>query len=222
MTEEEGEHELSLLERGKDLSRIFAFTDGVFAIAITLLVLQIEVPADLLSNSDFINRLDDLWPDLFAFAISFVVIGSYWMNQHRLMRMVREYDRGLMGGTMLYLFWIVLVPFSSQLIGEYGGEVKLTAVFYILNLTFIGASLSLMIWLILKHDLGVPKYRWDLELTFKSSIYTATIFLLTAPVALLIGAWTPMLWIVLMRFDPWERRRNEIYKTRGAKRVVRS
>ena len=204
--------DLPPLERGKDLSRIFAFTDGVFAIAITLLVLQIEVPDGLTSNSEFLDRLGEMSPDLFAFAISFLVIGGYWIRQHRLMRMVREYDRALMGATMLYLFWIVLIPFSSQLIGEYGGKVTLTAVFYILNLTLLGLAQSLMVWTVLKHDLGDEKYRWDLELTLRSSIFTAGVFLFTAPLGIWLGGFTPLLWIVLMRFDPWERRRDAIYK----------
>lgn len=209
--------DLPSLERGRDLSRILAFTDGVFAIAITLLVLQIEVPEGMTSNSDFLEQLDDLWPDLFAFAISFVVIGGYWIRQHRLMRMVREYDRGLMGATMLYLFWIVLLPFSSQLIGEYAGPVSLSVVFYILNLTLIGMAQTLMVWIILKHDLGDEDYRWDLELTVRSSLFTACVFLVTAPIGIWLGGWTPLLWVLLLRLDPWERKRTAVYKAAGRK-----
>ena len=214
--------DLPRLERGRDLSRILAFTDGVFAIAITLLVLQIEVPEGLTSNGVFLDRLNDMWPDLFAFAISFAVIGSYWVRHHRLMRMVREYDASLMWLTMIYLFWIVLIPFSSQLIGEYGSKVTLTTVFYILNLALIGISMALMIRIILRHDLGEPDYRWDLELSLKSAWFTAGVFLATAPLALLIGAWTPLLWVVLMRFDPWERKRDAAYKQGAAKPPVRT
>ena len=222
MKEPEGESDLPRLERGKDLSRILAFTDGVFAIAITLLVLQIEVPEGMTSNSDFLDALSDMWPDLFAFAISFAVIGSYWVRHHRLMRMVREYDASLMWITMAYLFWIVLLPFSSQLIGEYGNKVTLSTIFYILNLALIGVSMALMIRVILRHRLGDPKYEWDLELSLKSAWFTAGVFAATAPLAFLIGAWTPLLWVVLMRLDPWERERDAIYKRGEAKPPVRT
>lgn len=210
------EDELPALERGKDLTRIFAFTDGVFAIAITLLVLQIEVPAGLGSNDDFLDRFGDMWPDLFAFAISFAVIGGYWVRNHRLMRMVNEYDHGLMGLTMLYLFWVVLLPFSSQLIGEYGSEISFSVVAYILNLALIGISMSLMIRLIIRHRLGDPRYEQDLELTLRSSMFTAGVFILTMPFAFLIGPWTPLLWVFLMRLDPWQRKRDALYAGRGA------
>lgn len=222
MDEPEKESDLPRLERGRDLSRILAFTDGVFAIAITLLVLQIEVPQGLTSNKGFLDALGDMWPDLFAFAISFMVIGSYWVRHHRLMRMVREYDTSLMWLTMAYLFWIVLLPFSSQLIGEYGSKVTLSTIFYILNLALIGISMALMIRVILRHRLGDPEYRWDLELSLKSAWFTAGVFLATAPLAFLIGAWTPLLWLFLMRLDPWERKRDAIYKRGEAKQPVRT
>mgnify|MGYP000848990676 FL=1 len=220
--EPDDQTDLPRLERGKDLSRIFAFTDGVFAIAITLLVLQIEVPEGLSSNSEFLDRLHDMWPDLFAFAISFIVIGSYWVRHHRLMRMVREYDASLMWMTIAYLFWIVLLPFSSQLIGEYGSEVTLGTIFYILNLALIGICMAMMTRVILRHGLGDPRYEWDLELSLKSTWFTAGVFLATAPLALLIGAWTPLLWVFLMRLDPWERERDAIYKRGKAKPPVRT
>ncbi len=210
---------LPTLERGKDLSRILAFTDGVFAIAITLLVLQIEVPGGLASNSGLLDELGDLLPDLFAFAISFIVIGMYWINHHRLMRMVGEYDRRLMVMTMFYLAWIVLLPFSSQLIGEYGSDIHLSAVIYIVNLAMIALAYSLMIRTILSHKLGEPDYEWDLALSLKSSHFVFAVFILSAPVALLLGGWTPLLWFLVMPFDPWQHRRDAIYKKSGEEPV---
>ncbi|MBN8870493.1 MAG: DUF1211 domain-containing protein [Solirubrobacterales bacterium] len=203
---------LPSLERGPDLSRILAFTDGVFAIAITLLVLQIEVPEGLTSNSGFLNQLDDMLPDFTAFAISFIVIGVFWINHHRLMRMVKEYDSLLIGLTMLYLGGIVLLPFSTQLIGEYGTDVTLSAVFYILNLALVALAQALMIRTIITHGLGDPDYGWDLESSFKSSLFMTGVFLATAPIALVIGAWTPVLWLILLRFDPFQRERDSRYK----------
>jgi uncharacterized membrane protein len=208
--------DLPSLERGKDLSRILAFTDGVFAIAITLLVLQIEVPDGLTSNADFLDRLGDMWPDLFAFGISFMVIGVYWINHHRLMRMVREYDHALMGVTMLYLFWVVLLPFSSQLIGEYGSKVTLSTVFYIVNLALIAMSQALMTRVIISHKLGDPKWNWQLDSSLKSSLYMAAVFILTAPLGLLLGGWTPLLWLILFRLDPFERERTRLEKQKSA------
>ncbi len=204
---------LPSVERGGDLSRILAFTDGVFAIAITLLVLQIEVPDLLLGNGDFVDWLGEMLPDLFAFAISFAVIGIYWIWHHRLMRMVREFDRGLMAVNLIYLAWIVLLPFSSQLIGEHGGDVPVTAAFYIANLALVAISQSLMIRLILRHRLADPGYERDLALTLRSSDYTAAVFVVTAPLGLVLGGWTPLVWFPLMYLDPWQRKRDREAET---------
>ncbi len=205
---------LPSLERGKDLSRIFAFTDGVFAIAITLLVLQIEVPQNLTSGTAFLDELNDEAPDFLAFALSFLVIGFYWIGSHRAMRMVREYDRGLMLLTLLYLAFIVLLPYSSQLLGEYGSDIPLTVAFYILNLVAITAASALMSRHISVAKLAHPEYEWEIELNQKSLWFTAGFFLLTIPFAWVIGSWTPVLWL-LLRFDPYQRRRDRIYAAGG-------
>ena len=212
------ERELPRLERGKDLSRIFAFTDGVFAIAITLLVLQIDVPAGITSDADLWSSLKDEAPDLLAFAISFWVIGMYWVGSHRFMRTVDEYDRGLMVLTLGYLAFVVLVPFTSQLMGEYTTEAPLAMVFYIANLVIVAIWSALMQRHVLKAKLGKPEYSWDTELGVKSTVFTAGLMALTAPFAFVLGPWTPVLWF-LLRFDPYQRRRDEIYKTKRAKPV---
>ena len=209
------EKELSRLERGKDLSRIFAFTDGVFAIAITLLVLQIDVPTGATSSSSLWSALGDESPDLVAFAVSFIVIGMYWINSHRFMRTVVEYDRGLMLLTLLYLFFIVVVPFTSQLMGEYGVDAPISIAIYIVNLTMVSLVSGLMERHVLRAKLGKPEYDWDTELTTKSSFFTATIMLLTIPLAFIFNTWALFLWF-LLKFDPYQRKRDRVYKERKA------
>lgn len=197
--------ELPDLERGRDLSRILAFTDGVFAIAITLLVLQIEVPQGLTSDSGLLDSLSELGSSFIAYGISFAVIGLYWIVSHRSMRTLREYDGRLLWFTLLYLAFIVMMPFSSDLMGQYGDRIPLSVVFYILNLVAINVSLALTFRHVLKAGLAEPGYEWRVALGVKSNWLTAGFFLLTTPFAWLIGAWTPVLWI-LLRFDPFRRR----------------
>ncbi|MBK5232262.1 MAG: DUF1211 domain-containing protein [Thermoleophilia bacterium] len=205
------EKDLPRLERGKDLSRIFAFTDGVYAIAITLLVLQIDVPTGITGDASLWSGISDEGPDLLAFALSFLVIGMNWVGAHRFMRTVNEYDRGLMLLTLLALFFIVLIPFTSQLLGEYGSEAPLAVVFYILNMLAVVIASALMQRHVLKAGLGKPEYRWDTELSLKSSLFTGAVFILTIPVAYLFGTLTFFLWFGL-RFDPYQRKRDEAYK----------
>jgi uncharacterized membrane protein len=199
------------LERGRDLSRIVAFTDGVFAIAITLLVLQIDVPQGVTSASDFSEQLLDQSPDFTAFAISFAVIGHFWISNHRFMRAVREFDRGLMLRLLLYLAFVVLIPFSSQLMGEYSDRYDLSVLVYIVNMVGTVLGALLMADHVLKRGLVEPEYEWDVGFTRKSTLFTGAYFILTIPFIPLLGGWTPLLWIGL-RMDPFERRRNAAYK----------
>ena len=95
-----------------EFSRIVAFSDGVFAIAITLLVLNLGVPEHI--------RHDDLWPvlreqgqDLFAYGLSFAVIGRFWVVHHRFFGDVTGFDGRLIALNLFYLAWIVLIPLQQ-------------------------------------------------------------------------------------------------------------
>lgn len=202
---------LPKLERGTDLSRIFAFTDGVFAIAITLLVLQIDVPTGATGDSSLWSALKAEGTDFAAFAVSFLVIGMYWVDSHRSMRKVKEYDRGLMLLTLLYLFFVVLIPFSSQLLGEYGDVAPVSVVIYIVNLVCVSLSVALMQRHVIGAGIGKEEYDWDNRLSLKSSWFTTAVFVATVPLVFLIGPWAPAVW-VLLRFDPYQRRRDRAYE----------
>ena len=112
------------------MSRIRAFTDGVMAVAITLLVLNIEVP-DLPTGSE--GKLDqellDLLPSLGAYALSFALVGRYWVVHHRMFEDLRSFDGTLMALNLVFLALIGLVPFSSDLVDRYDQEPIAAAVF---------------------------------------------------------------------------------------------
>lgn len=182
----------------------------MFAIAITLLVLQIDVPTSASSSSDLWHQIRDQAGDLFAFGLSFIVIGFFWIGNHRLMRQIKEFDRGLMVINIVYLGFIVLVPFTSQLIGEFGRYLTSIA-FYATNLAVIGL---LSYWIkmhILRNHLEVDGYEWDLRLSAKSDLFNVGSFLLAIPLAYFIGTYALFLWIG-NRWDPYQRRRDSIYR----------
>ena len=108
-------------ESGTDILRTVSFSDAVIAIAITLLALDLGVPQvpESLAAAELPSALLELWPKFFSFLLSFWIIGFYWLAQHRLFQHVRAYDRGMLLINLLFLMWIVLMPFSSSLIGEY-------------------------------------------------------------------------------------------------------
>lgn len=104
-----------------DTDRLEMFSDGVFAIVITLLVLEIKVPevASSVTSSEFVYELLQLWPKFYVFVLSFVVIYIIWMNHHQTFNMIVKSNRALMLLNGLILFFTVLVPFPTALVGEY-------------------------------------------------------------------------------------------------------
>jgi uncharacterized membrane protein len=126
----------------KEVARIAAFSDGVFAIAITLLALQLEIPSG--SQVDVWAELQQLWPGFLSLVISFAVIGSYWVAHHRLFAVVERYDERLIWLNMLALFFIVLMPFTTSLIGEHG-DGDAAVVVYSLSVAAAGFAATLMV-----------------------------------------------------------------------------
>jgi uncharacterized membrane protein len=119
------------------------FSDGVFAIAMTLLVVQITVPLipDTLPKAEIGHRLATgltaLGPAYFSFGVSFVVIAAYWVAHHRIFIEVRRHDTGLVWLNLLLLLCIVFIPFPTAVLGRYGDQ-TVAAVFYAATLAATG------------------------------------------------------------------------------------
>src|SRR4051795_8830688 len=119
-------------------SRLEAFSDGVFAVAITLLVLEIHIPA----GDHLWHDLKAEWPSFAAFFVSFWVIGIIWVNHHGVFDHVKRADRGLLYCNLLVLMTVVFIPFSTALIAEHlksGADEEVAA------LVYSGAFLALAI-----------------------------------------------------------------------------
>jgi uncharacterized membrane protein len=130
-----------LEERARDnekvLGRILAFSDGVFAIAILVLLIDIKLPAGT-SITDLGAVLWSLWPNYLAFFISFVVIGLYWSAHVRLFREIVRYDWGLVWLNLLYLLFIVIIPFSTSVLSTH--LAKLSVIIYAATVACAGYS----------------------------------------------------------------------------------
>ncbi len=105
----------------KETGRLEAFSDGVFAVAITLLVLDIQAPPHgaLPKDSDLFGELLKQWPIYLAFVTSFATIGIMWINHHRLFTHIRRSDNNLLLLNLLLLLVIVFIPFPTKLMAEY-------------------------------------------------------------------------------------------------------
>jgi uncharacterized membrane protein len=109
------------MEGGTELERIVFFSDAVFAIAITLLVLEIRVPEGL-SPAELTSALGEMWPRFASYLISFSLIGGFWRAHHLIFRYIKAYDRRLITSNLLFLMCVAFLPFSSSLLGQYTGR----------------------------------------------------------------------------------------------------
>ena len=101
-------------------SRLEAFSDGVFAIAITLLVLDLAVPPLTESERDGLwAALGREWPSYFAYLVSFLVIGIIWINHHTMLTLVERVDRPILFANLMLLMTVSIIPFPTRLLAEY-------------------------------------------------------------------------------------------------------
>jgi uncharacterized membrane protein len=191
------------------LERITLFSDAVFAIAITLLIIEIKVP-ELHEKSNHAAFVALLWliPQFVGFFIGFFVIATYWAAHHRIFRFVRRYDDGLIWLNVFFLLSIVLMPFTSAYYGEYP---MLRVPFVLYCASVIGTGLLQML---MQRTLANPKRNYvypealthpDLDLgrpliptaifalglvltlVFPHSFISRTVFVLIFPFMMLYG-----------------------------------
>ncbi len=103
-------------------SRLEALSDGVFAIVMTILVLELGVPliTGTSANTELLHKLLEMWLKFLAYGVSFLVLGVIWINHHLMSHHIRRADNKLVWINIIMLMFVALVPFSTSLLGEYG------------------------------------------------------------------------------------------------------
>jgi len=126
---------------GLSKTRIEALTDGIFAIAMTLMVFDIKVPAVTQMNQlNLRHELIQLWPRFLAYVISFVMLGVYWVGHHNQYHYIRRTDRPFLWINIFFLMGVSLIPFSTGLLGRFPEDRTALGV-YGLNLIMVGGFL---------------------------------------------------------------------------------
>jgi uncharacterized membrane protein len=178
-----------------EFSRIVAFSDGVFAIAITLLVLNLVVPEHLKPGQDLWSLLWGERQDLFAYAISFAVVGRFWVVHHRFFGDVTGFDSRLITLNLFYLAWIVLMPFSSQLLGDHADQ-SAAVIVYAVNLTGVLLSGAWMFFDARRAGLSEASEE-EVREGHRRALLVSTVFLASIPVAVVNPRLAPYCWLVL-------------------------
>jgi uncharacterized membrane protein len=198
-------------EEELEFGRVLAFTDGVFAIAITLLVLALDVPANL---DDVGGALRDRSSDFVAYGISFAVLGSIWLAHHRFYTLVARFDGRLIALNLLYLALVALVPFSAELLGHYSDTTD-GVVIYAINLAGISLSFTAQIFYAFRKGLVKDEARaHERRYVGPASFVVSGTFLLSIPMAFVDPSICPIIWVGLLLVggriidavgDRWER-----------------
>jgi uncharacterized membrane protein len=183
-----------------DFGRVVFFTDAVFAIAMTLLVVEIGVPETVEGASDdpgvLIDLLQDKVPLVLAFLIGCFVIGSYWVAHHRFASGLAAVDRGFLGLTVVYLAFVALLPFPTGVLGEFGSN-PVSAVTFAANMIAVSVMEAVLFRHarrrgLLRQEWPEPVYRW----TMLASLSPVMMFALSVPLAFIDTKLAVVLWFL--------------------------
>ncbi|MEG5213065.1 TMEM175 family protein [Microcoleus sp. ARI1-A3] len=165
-----------------NLNRFEAFSDGVFAIAMTLLVIEIKVP-DLsqATASTAIDALIHTGSHILSYITSFLVIGVLWLNHHALFHLLKRVDRIALTINLVLLMCIAFIPFPTALIGEYG-RLQPIVMFYGLTLSLTGIVYNVL-WFYV-----VRQYLWGHPQVDRRFIYQASLWSIGYPILYLIAS----------------------------------
>lgn len=181
--------------RGEGTDRIQFFSDAVFAIAMTLLVLEIRLPEN--ADDDLTGALLELWPFYLAYVLSFVITALNWVTHHRKFRYITRFDNRLIRINLLLLLIVAFVPFPTSVMAEHGNQ---TAAIVLYAGTVASLSLvQLWIWVhAYRHGLMEKDVDHQLYLYVVMSLIPAPlVFLVSIPLAILLPDWTPFFWILI-------------------------
>jgi uncharacterized membrane protein len=186
-----------------EFGRVLTFSDGLFAIAMTLLVVGIEVPdlADPDSVSDLADALNDQTGSLISFFISFAVIGRYWVAHHQFFSRLDRIDNGLIATNLLYLALIAFLPFPTALLGNFFDN-PLSIAVYAVTVAAVSGMEVVMFALAQRHGLlreRMPPdvFRWGAMVSLSPVLF----FLLSIPLAFISTTLAVFAWFGTIPFQ---------------------
>ncbi len=204
---QEARHDKSKEET--NLERLNLFTDGVFAIAITLLVIEIKVPVlAVYTDHHLLEHLSEIRYKFLGLLISFVIIGYYWAVHHRIYGYVKKYTLELFWYNAAFLFSIIILPFSSGLVGEFSShtDMHVPYIVYCINMIFAG-MLNSILWIYVsnpRRDLLTRKIsRSRIKLGFYRSMIFPSVFLLSMLVSFFLPVISKLLLLLIPVLLRW-------------------
>lgn len=177
-------------------NRLEAFSDGVFAVAITLLILDVRPTP---GNTTTLEALRNALPQMLSFLLSFVIVGVYWVAHHSMLHFVRAVDRRLLWLNLLLLLVIVFIPYPASLLGQHPGD-PLAVMIYGVNLVLVnGFGTVLWLYATSKEAFVVPEFPRQFR-RFTAMIHAAPI--VVYGIAIAIAPWNVWVSLVLYALVP--------------------
>lgn len=200
------------LKKEFQIERMILFSDAVFAIAITLMAIEIKVPvieAPAVTDHELLKALGHLVFKFIGFIISFFIIGLYWTVHHRMFSFVENYNSKLLWLNLIFLLSVVIMPFSSGLYGEYSNKIEVVVPYtvYVFNICLTG-YLNYRLWKYIgnpKNNIASHTLTRDMvSISIKRSLVTPAVFLLSlvATYFVFVSLWLPVIGRYFPMFIP--------------------
>lgn len=174
--------------------RLKALADGIFAVAMTLLVLELVIPEIRdPTNRELTRALFSMWPKFLAYALSFLIGGIFWLVHHSIFDAIKYYDSTLAWINILFLLLVALIPFSTSLLGEYFLQKTSTIIYGIHLLLLFFGGYSLWSYSTSRHILMHPV---DQELV-KGAKRMGYLYFVVLSVAIIVGFFIPLISVII-------------------------
>lgn len=169
---------------GRSLERVLVLVDGVFAIVMTLLVLDLRLPeADAATSHELWSQLIDLGPQLGAYVLSFSMLGTFWLAEHTLLGHLRTSDRTLAWTVFTFLFFVTTLPFTASMLAAHT-HLRLAVWIYWGNLFLLGVGLAWQLVHADRADLVDPE-RPEVRLLWRRLLLAQTLYAVGAVVVII-------------------------------------
>jgi uncharacterized membrane protein len=192
-----------------EFARVLAFTDGLFAIAMTLLIVAVAVPHidDEASVHQLADSLNDLLPAFTSFFISFAVIGRYWLAHHQFVSLLGAMSQSFIALNLVYLAFIAFLPFPTALLGEFFSN-PLSVVIYAVNVGIVSGMEVVLFRNAYRNDLLLRKptpevYRFGVI----ASLSPLFLFAISIPIAFVSTTLAVLTWFLTAPLGAWLQRR---------------
>ncbi len=188
-------------EQETEFARIVAFSDGVLAIAATILVFTIDAPARLMHAPNLPDALSGLRYQILAYFLSFAVIAWLWVVHHRMFGRLTHFDRNLIVLNLVYLGLVAFIPFSTNLLGDFTRQWS-AVVSYAGTLAAVTTMSAIMLGYAAKNDLLKPEERALALHKYRQLFFVPLIFLGSIPIAF-VSTWGAIaFWALILIAHP--------------------